>query len=1103
MLSFQLPHREFVTTQSSISGTLNLHIPKLNGKRFHFVSLTLHLRLKESIGWTRQDLVTFEIEKEDWTHTVWEKAVGLSPEDRQGVDESKEGTFVAVVKEPRAHGEGRIEIIADEWSWDWSLTLADEDPRAESFEGSMGNIWYELEAKCLFRWDEVDKDGNIQTVHPSPYVVESALETKIGNALRVPTIKKSQEGPVKKIGSLAHAFSKMRAGSKNNKTQLAGDFKIANQHEEFTKESLRMRNASGDKDQAGEGVAGHHNEHDDSTARNPGISPPGSSNSAHSSTNHPLPFLIRKNIKIYMVRPFSGTPSALPTNGVNPPPSPHSPHGFRRLKATIPGGQIQVQIQVPNVVYIPGYSKTSQLVPDSKKGGLVLRRDHRQREGAHPCLEHPANFDVTLTVQKTTQDVSRIGPGAKRQHSLDIATQALPIPTTSAAMGDVTHGHCHAPIERPDERRQYLTVGGQSPDQRRTEVRVRKVKCEFFQKEMCRIPTEGSPSRTIKLMLGPTYTYTNKEKRQEHHREFLPVHQTSNQSSNMSWDEGLSSMNSERGHHRHFGRNDSLAESDMALLFPLPPQEPVNHGTHSPAVQGDSLHGSSSSSSPRHHHSPLAGQPSPQQASRPFVVQLPVSLTSSKLRQSTTWPCPDPPSTAPKSDDFASPTIPTVAGNGLSSPGQLNLDQYEMDIRERYAYNARNYYVPHGGQSSSHITGRSRIELTHYLAIRISAELLQCEGEYGGAPEFGLDSVGRESLHQDQGFPTMTTTVATPPSVQEQQQQQQQQQHDSDVSGQNGANNSETRSQKEQSPGSNVSTEPTSATTIVTTFVGAATPSVKEMAAVQSMPISLNSAAGLSSTEMGESHDSAKSHAFGPYEQGNGYQAAPLFGMAAGDVKHRRGSGASLGTTVSVSSISSNHSNNISATHPSGGRLVTNALNALKKKASMTALNSMVSAISGGQRHGSLQQPPMPLYSSSPVSPSMLHQHMHRSSPSTVMSVQKLKDFVINVPVTIAIQDPAEEPSLGMNTHLDQHQCRERIGESLRAYPVSGPILGSVQTRPSNCSVEGLRSDSEIESKALTELSLHHRSESEISFSGEHVEDAEGADELLITEDAH
>lgn len=161
MLSFQPHHTEISTDHPSVSGRLLLHIPKLHGKIFHFVSLALHLRLKESIAWTRQDLVSFEIEKQSWSQTVWDKKIMLPFQDRQ-VEEAGDEIYIAVIKEPSKGNKGRLEIAADEWRWEFLVPVTEIDIRPESFEGSMGAVWYELEAKCLFRWDDVDKDGHVE-----------------------------------------------------------------------------------------------------------------------------------------------------------------------------------------------------------------------------------------------------------------------------------------------------------------------------------------------------------------------------------------------------------------------------------------------------------------------------------------------------------------------------------------------------------------------------------------------------------------------------------------------------------------------------------------------------------------------------------------------------------------------------------------------------------------------------------------------------------------------------------------------------------------------------------------------------------------------------
>ncbi|KAG0095650.1 hypothetical protein BGZ93_005629 [Podila epicladia] len=80
-----------------------------------------------------------------------------------------------------------------------------------------------------------------------------------------------------------------------------------------------------------------------------------------------------------------------------------------------------VQIQIPNIIPIPGYAQTSQLVPCSKTGGLVPAKGAiispnlsdryfgysmkgKVADGAQRAdSRYPDNFQVALTVRKVTQ----------------------------------------------------------------------------------------------------------------------------------------------------------------------------------------------------------------------------------------------------------------------------------------------------------------------------------------------------------------------------------------------------------------------------------------------------------------------------------------------------------------------------------------------------------------------------------------------------------------------------------------------------------------------------------------------------------------------------
>jgi hypothetical protein len=235
-ITFQLHQTEISTERPSVSGRLILHIPRRPGKKFHFVSLALHLRLKESIAWTRHDLFSFEVENHHWAQTVWDKKMMIPYQERlveegdAGAHDSRitkgisaaaaiaaaasaapQGSKSDAIVTPTVHrndvntpdiphiqpvapqldhsalddaqgiqysssiGSERLAAITgchtnaaathttvmDEWRWEWLLPVTRNEVRPESFEGSMGRVWYELEAKCLFRWDDVDAHGNV------------------------------------------------------------------------------------------------------------------------------------------------------------------------------------------------------------------------------------------------------------------------------------------------------------------------------------------------------------------------------------------------------------------------------------------------------------------------------------------------------------------------------------------------------------------------------------------------------------------------------------------------------------------------------------------------------------------------------------------------------------------------------------------------------------------------------------------------------------------------------------------------------------------------------------------------------------------------------
>ncbi|KAG0243772.1 hypothetical protein BGW41_001284 [Actinomortierella wolfii] len=808
MLSFQLHHTEMSTERPSVSGRLLLHIPRLRGKKFHFVSLALHLRLKEAIAWTRQDLVTFESERQSWSQTVWDKKMMLQFQDKQ-VEEGPDSYMTCRIREEvspfdglvgaaaaavgsrvvggggsgsggtagssaAAAGTGTgtgtgtsgiagvggsggvgqrsrdvtIDIAADEWRWEWLMPVTRHEVRPESFEGSMGTLWYELEAKCLFRWDEVDEQGRVkETLFPSTQAVEAILDTQRKDKH---SSDKNSHGHVK-TRSLAKVFSKLRVRTKpsnnnNNKYMVAGDFAIGHSPIASTSNIPSTEYATFDNQSR------PHEKHRAYSITNVPVG--GGSSSGNNKVKpertgppEPLPFLIRKLVKLYFVRP-PPRPSANPSFFL-PAPSMALPNlpGTRRLKAIIPGARIQVQIQIPTVIPIPGYDLTSNLVPSHKKGGSFLvpasdrhhlhhyhhhpvsgpaaaaaeaaaaaakaaesggatttggaaatatpgtttattttttsvplsaKEKERQAQRERALAQFPNNFQVALTIRKVTQqDIQRNDILRRRYEStstrprsmVDVYGQSRPYyseqqqqqqrkqsETTGAvdrtgrehkrinshsssfmetATIDTTASVPWATAESTQSGDPLLVKDGgnrstlscvtsplppssatapPTPRAWRKEIRVRRVKCEFWQKESCRIPTDNAPSRTVKVALGQPFVYSDKD--------------------------------GSKGKARQ--RQNSVAAVAQQLVTPFSQgggdgARPHHDAATTPAEEEQLLPSSSSTSSPSSGmaHSQqysLTGYPRSAHQNQAFMLLIPIPLDSPKLRQTFSWP---------------------------------------------------------------------------------------------------------------------------------------------------------------------------------------------------------------------------------------------------------------------------------------------------------------------------------------------------------------------------------------------------------------------------------------------------------------------------------
>ncbi|KAI1313404.1 hypothetical protein EDD11_002671 [Mortierella claussenii] len=866
-ITFQPRSTEISTDRPEVSGRLVLHIPRLKGLKFHFVSLTLHLRLKESITWTKQDLVTFELDKCHWSQTVWDKKMLLQLQDKQ-VEEggevflaetqrhlspaakvvaaaadsalvsnsTSEGTASTTVSECTKTTPTAQILPVDEWRWEWLMPVTQREVRPESFEGSMGVVWYELEAKCLFRWDKVDKDGNVIT--PGSVQTSSASSTKralddlrsitrgIGFGNHSSSSSTGSNKLLKGLGtstnkSITQMFGKLRVASKSKKPQFAGDFNMGpSRHEEYMKRSLQKADeaAAAIKKElharGGEGLEeGIPNAEDDqqyissvpaanisSTTTTEGDGKKASKAALKSKSNkdttvnnaikpifatpnEPVSFLIRKTLKLHFVRPpqsiLSNSAFFLPVPSMSLPTLPST----RKLKAIIPGAGLQVQVQIPSIVSIPGYVHTSRLVPCSKTGGLILVKDgdsnesgektssaNEQQQQKHGDLELPDNFQVALTVRKIPKinkndilrrryenaPVTADDTGSFSQEGAALRKRLL-----SQQYHQFNPSSTHQSLGMDMCSDDASTVAGSVHRPWRKDFRVRKVKCEFWQKESCRIPTEDGHSRSIETPMAPVFTYLEKAQEKERlrgsgsHCQEHPLAALGNRAASQSrlslqlLLQGTTSSGVSTGT-RHSGHSSpglirpdaatSLNEDDVQRLS-LAGQGSVGFtATTQPlrrSISADALNCN------QHQR-----QQQPTSSKKPFMLLIPVPLTNPRLRQSYSWPSSEVPASSklsfqehsrsqgPQHDQSG-----TGFGSELDYPSQFSV-QNIMDSIHRPDIRSGQKHVDvksGGGGSAAYgdnrngqqmIAPNARIELEHYLTLRLSIDVLEFEGEY-------------------------------------------------------------------------------------------------------------------------------------------------------------------------------------------------------------------------------------------------------------------------------------------------------------------------------------------------------------------------------------
>ncbi|KAF9927078.1 hypothetical protein FBU30_003502 [Linnemannia zychae] len=1138
MISIQPHYAEISTDRPSVSGRIYLHIPKIPGKKFRFVSLTLLLRLKESMAWTRQDLSTFEIDKQSWSQTVWERKIDLPYQDRQ-VEEGSE-PYVAVVKESSSKNHhNTIEIAADEWRWEWLMPVTDREVRPESFEGSMGNVWYELEAKCLFRWDDIDKDGNVLPSTGENRIYDTTPDSLIDRTPAA-TLLKAVEASTAKSRSLAQVFGKLRVGGKSKKIQTTGDFSPADQHDKFIKESLRARKNS--MPQGSTGVSSQHvgldAQREDLLLASPRaqstsqINVLGSSGSSLAPPVEHPPFLIRKVFKLYFVKP----PPSISANPAFflPPPSMALPNlpGTRRLKAIIPGARIQVQIQIPSLIPIRGYAQTSQLVPD-KKGGLVLSKHaqqhhhyyHHSHQNSNHALETDSayldSFQVALTVRKVTQKEINNNDHLKKRYNS--ATTGFNPPAIFASMGENTSGtgtirrrlQSSSNFSSADMNGQYVAgarfddnsvpIGAVSQTERlwRKEIFVRKVKCEFWQKESCRFPSStnsDSPSRSVIYAIGPAFAYSEKEQARDRQRErshsfsqqttsqMSPIPRSSaQQTSAVPWDTNVTSgLNGVNEDPRKAIRQNSNLEMPTSPILKTanlsfqsnlsapssPLQAPVltqferkgsNASQYSSMTSSQPRASCSSSNIPR---PPMNHSHPSSQGSKPFMLLIPVPLDSPKLRQTFAWPSADTP--APTNNKAYEPLPMPTMGMPNTEAGLVGLDSLAgdsprtsesglagddvlgMGVGSPRHYHGQNRLHQHQMAAVKAQATRSRIEVKHYLSLRLSIDMHEYEGELDPDEDLDLEAIEEQQLQlvRDRQEIPMCHLNAI--------------QHAAVVSRPGAALptvsapglSSSTSSLNASS--TSLSAHPSlaaitqvydnaavknpatvSASSLISTnlnHTGSVAPSTSFAASNGGMTTLhpaltfLNSAASLLDTESNEAkqHPDNRSHRDhgnntvqiqsnasstislnGPIEasQDHAYFTVQPPYTTAYISQQRRESNASQGTVKSNSTTDSNQPHHHHH-HPTS--LVAGAIDALKKKVSTTALNSIVNVVTPPTQTSvsSLSQTHLANSSNVHMTSQQQHSHplLHSRTYRSVATVHKLKDFVIRVPITVVIQ---------------------------------------------------------------------------------------------------
>lgn len=373
----------------------------------------------------------------------------------------------------------------------------------------------------------------------------------------------------------------------------------------------------------------------------------------------------------------------------------------------------------------------------------------------------------------------------------------------------------------------------------------------------------------------------------------------------------------------------------------------------------------------------------PQRSSnKPFTLLVPIPLDSTSLRQTFVWPSSVTPSRVHSAP--YNPSLGLVSDQGAGFGSEMDYQSYPTLYDSPGGLSRPGNALGFGNTAlvNASSSNKARIEVKHYLTFRLSIDMLEFEGvpeeesvDLGTLGEYHIltNSKARQELPT---FPVISTSSmpAYPFGI-------------SPPTSPNRASSASTRYNCAVPCTSNGLTSGSSS--VSSGQLGhnnnlSAAASAGGISAIQPALTFLNSTAGLLDIDLGESE---------------GLTAPPSFG-ASYDGSQRRGSKGSLGTvrstnsgtssavgtilglysTQTTSSISDNSLGSMSGRRVTGESLMAGAIGAIKKKASGSLLTNVAGHLGP-------------------------HAHSH-SGPQrgSKVSVQRLKDFVIRVPITVVVE---------------------------------------------------------------------------------------------------